>query len=161
MASISSTAETTPSKRRRHSAVRIISVKLNSKFRKIIMIQWCMPPPNKMNEKNNDVFYEQLEACLVSLCYSPQSDIKILMDNFNANVGQDENLQAIIGHHSLYIENYSNENRLTDFCWVRIVVPNCWLSTTPPQALDQRRGLKLAQTEAQQQDFQRPPMVSY
>ncbi|XP_073815639.1 uncharacterized protein [Musca autumnalis] len=62
---------------------RIIVARLNSRFRKIAIIQ-CYAPTEPDDESVKDDFYSQLDATISSL---PGGDIKILMGDFNAKVG--------------------------------------------------------------------------
>lgn len=92
---------------------RIISIRLHAKLRKITIIQ-CYAPTEQDTDEQKDAFYDQLETCFMS---SPKSDMKIIMGDFNAKLGQDNsNLQAIMGRHSLHAESNGNGNRLMDFC---------------------------------------------
>ncbi|XP_073841258.1 uncharacterized protein [Musca autumnalis] len=62
---------------------RIIVARLNSRFRKIAIIQ-CYAPTEPDDESVKDDFYSQLDATISSL---PGGDIKILMGDFNPKVG--------------------------------------------------------------------------
>lgn len=91
---------------------RIISVRLNSKFRKISIIQ-CYAPTEQDDDEHKDTFYDQLEACFMS---SSRSDNKIVMGDYNAKVGRNNNPRTIIGCKSLHAESNGYGNRLLDFC---------------------------------------------
>jgi len=61
-----------------------------------------------------DKFYEELEAVQSKL---PGHDVKIVMGDFNARVGQDPApYHGVIGKHSCHETANDNGNRLLDFC---------------------------------------------
>lgn len=73
---------------------RIVKARLNSKYRKITILQ-CYAPTEPDDEESKDNFYNQLEAALNTI---PTGDIKIVLGDFNAKVGKNNNsLQQVMG----------------------------------------------------------------
>jgi hypothetical protein len=52
----------------------------------------------------------------------PKSDIKLILGDFNANIGQENTLMGIIGHHSLHKDSNDNGMRLIDYAASRNMV---------------------------------------
>lgn len=100
-----------------HSSISdgIITARFNSKFRKITIVQ-CNASTEVDEDTNKDAFYEHLLVVLASLL---KSDIRIVMNDFNAKVGNDNsNLRSVIGRQSLHNNCNNNGSRLLDLCVV-------------------------------------------
>ncbi|XP_055388198.1 uncharacterized protein LOC129616594 [Condylostylus longicornis] len=92
---------------------RLITLRLNSRIRKVSIIQ-CYAPTEVADESEKNELYEQLTAAIYKV---PRTDILILMGDFNAKVGQrdPEDECTATGTHGLGVLN-NNGERLRDFC---------------------------------------------
>ncbi|XP_059221695.1 craniofacial development protein 2-like [Stomoxys calcitrans] len=92
---------------------RIVTARLNSKFRKISIVQYYAPTePN--DDETKDQFYSQLDSVTRSL---PKGEIRLVIGDFNAKVGNNNNnLQSIMGMQGLGRTMNDNGDRLVDFC---------------------------------------------
>lgn len=92
---------------------RIITARFKTKFKNITIIQ-CYAPTEVKDDDEKDAFYEQLNVVLEEI---PRSDIKVMMGDFNAKVGanQDRDLFKFVGPHGLGVRN-ENGQRLIDIC---------------------------------------------
>lgn len=92
---------------------RIITARFNTKFRKMSIIQ-CYAPTDLADDDTKDSFYHQLNTVLSNI---PKGDIKIIIGDLNAKVGNDNsNIQSIMGNHGLGNARNNNGERLVDLC---------------------------------------------
>lgn len=92
---------------------RLMTARFQSKLRKITFVV-CYAPTEAADFELKDEFYGQLEAAL-SAC--PQSDIKIVVGDFNSKVGNiNTNLEHVMGKYGLPGATTDNGNRLIDLC---------------------------------------------
>ncbi|XP_065356379.1 craniofacial development protein 2-like [Calliphora vicina] len=92
---------------------RILTARIRTKYRNITVLQ-CYSPTEAADNDTKDSFYEQLNR---AISIAPRSDIKIVMRDMNAKVGDDNtNLQAIMGSEGLRSIRNNNGERLIDFC---------------------------------------------
>ena len=95
-----------------HSS-RIISARLHSKHANITFIV-AYAPTEVSSKTQKETFYKELEASHRNI---PRGDVRILVGDFNAQVGRDhETWKGIIGTHSLHPQQNDNGTRLLDFC---------------------------------------------
>ncbi|XP_065941348.1 craniofacial development protein 2-like [Magallana gigas] len=94
---------------------RLMSDRFNSKGRKITIIQ-CYAPINASEEQEKDEFYAALQSMIDHMDHAPRRDIKVVMGDLNAKVGEDNtNKELIMGKHSIGNINENGE-LFTDFC---------------------------------------------
>ncbi|KAI5729125.1 hypothetical protein M8J77_025799 [Diaphorina citri] len=97
---------------------RIIMARLRNKVRNITIIQ-CYAPTEETTDEEKDNFYEQLNEVMRS---AKAQDIKIIMGDFNAKVGTDnEGVELVMGKHGLGTRN-NNGSRLVEFCGLNELV---------------------------------------
>ncbi|XP_013780381.1 craniofacial development protein 2-like [Limulus polyphemus] len=86
-------------------SARLMSARFNSKGRKITIIQ-CYAPTNAADEEEKEDFYSSLQSLFDR---TPRRDMKIVMGDLNAKVGDDNtDRELIMGRHGL---STCNENR--------------------------------------------------
>ena len=91
---------------------RIITARFDAKYRKLTIIQ-VYAPTNEAPIEEKDEFYNQLETSLVK---ASKRDIKIIMGDLNAKVGNDNmEREDIMGKHGVGTINENGE-LLTEFC---------------------------------------------
>ncbi|XP_059223738.1 uncharacterized protein LOC131997204 [Stomoxys calcitrans] len=90
-----------------------MTARSNSKFRKISIVQWyAATEPD--DDETEDQCYSQLDS--VTRCL-PKGDIKFVIKDFNARVGNNNNNpQSIIGMQGLGDTRNYNSDGLVDFC---------------------------------------------
>jgi len=77
---------------------RLITARLNTRLRKLTVVQ-CYAPTNDTTFKEKEAFYGMLEATLYKI---RQSDITIIMGDFNVKIGNDnQGLKHVMGRHGL------------------------------------------------------------
>uniref|UniRef100_A0A8D9EGU9 Craniofacial development protein 2 n=1 Tax=Cacopsylla melanoneura TaxID=428564 RepID=A0A8D9EGU9_9HEMI len=97
---------------------RIIMVRLRNKVRNITIIQ-CYAPTEEATEDDKDNFYEQLNEVMRT---TKKQDIKIILGDFNAKVGSDnEGVELVMGRHGAGTRN-DNGSRLIEFCGMNELV---------------------------------------
>lgn len=85
---------------------RIISARFKTKFRKVTVVQ-CYAPTNQTEMEIKENFYSLLDKTLSEI---KQSDIVILMGDFNAKVGTDNiDLEHIMGREGVGEKNENGE----------------------------------------------------
>ena len=97
---------------------RILMARYNSKGRKVTIIQ-CYAPTNTANANDKEEFYDQLQATINRV---PKTDLKIVMGDINAKVGEDNpERELIMGKHGVGELNENGE-LFRDFCIFNDVV---------------------------------------
>ena len=91
---------------------RIMTARLASKQINISIIV-AYAPTETSTKKSKDAFYKLLDATYCSL---PDHDVKLLMGDLNARVGQTTSSPSLIGQHSLHDFANDNGSRFQDFC---------------------------------------------
>lgn len=76
-------------------------------------------PTEEKEEELKDQFYEELEKRYDE---APRHDIKIIIGDLNAKVGQEEEFRPTIGTQSLQLESNDNGLRLIDFAMAKDMV---------------------------------------
>jgi exonuclease III len=93
---------------------RIITVRLQSRYTKVTIVQ-VYAPTNTASDEEKDEFYEVLQQILDD---SPEHDMKIVLGDFNAQVGKDnEGWEEAMGQQGLGERN-DNGERLLSYCSV-------------------------------------------
>ncbi|KAI0260262.1 hypothetical protein BGY98DRAFT_122249 [Russula aff. rugulosa BPL654] len=72
----------------------------------------CPCPHGSAGGSLKDIFYEQLDKAYGSL---PSYDVKIVLGDFNAQLGKDDDMTGTVGKHSLHTETNDNGVRLASF----------------------------------------------
>uniref|UniRef100_A0A8D8V6E2 Craniofacial development protein 2 n=1 Tax=Cacopsylla melanoneura TaxID=428564 RepID=A0A8D8V6E2_9HEMI len=90
---------------------RICGIRLKGKFRNISIISVHAPTEEKSDE-DKEIFYDGLDQLLSQI---PRYDIKLIMGDFNAQIGKHEDQAEVAGKYSLHKENSKNGDYLTDF----------------------------------------------
>lgn len=91
---------------------RLLTARFNSKGRKITIIQ-CYAPTNTAQEEEKEDFYSSLQSLFDK---TPRRDIKIVMGDLNAKVGDDNTgRELIMGRHGVGTCNENGE-LFIDFC---------------------------------------------
>lgn len=97
---------------------RLIMVRLRNRVRNITIIQ-CYAPTEEAAEEEKDSFYEQLTDVVRT---AKTQDIKIILGDFNAKVGSDnEGVELVMGKHGEGVRN-DNGGRLIEFCGINELV---------------------------------------
>ncbi|XP_013788604.1 craniofacial development protein 2-like [Limulus polyphemus] len=87
-------------------SARLMSARFNSKGRKITIIQ-CYAPTNAADEEEKEDFYSSLQSLFDR---TPRRDMKIVMGNLNAKVGDDNtDRELIMGRHGIGTCNENGE----------------------------------------------------
>uniref|UniRef100_A0A1I8PZS5 Endonuclease/exonuclease/phosphatase domain-containing protein n=1 Tax=Stomoxys calcitrans TaxID=35570 RepID=A0A1I8PZS5_STOCA len=90
-----------------------MTARLNSKFRKISIVQ-CYAPTEPDDNETKAQFYSQPDSVTRSLS---KGDFKLFMGDFNAKVGNNSNnLQSIMGIQGFGDTRNDNSDRMVDFC---------------------------------------------
>jgi exonuclease III len=90
---------------------RICSLRIRGIFFNTTII--CAHAPTEEKEElQKDNFYEDLERIYRK---APKYDIKIVMGDFNAKVGKEQELRPTVGKYSLHEETNNNGWRMIDF----------------------------------------------
>ena len=101
---------------------RICTLRIKGVFFNTTII--CVHAPTEEKEEiQKDDFYEDLERVYKK---TPKHDIKIVMGDFNAKVGDEPDLRPNIGKHSLHKETNNNGWRMIDFA----ITKNMAISST-------------------------------
>lgn len=91
---------------------RIITARFDSRFIRITIVQ-VYAPTNDADEEAKDFFYEQVQKVIDKI---PRHDIVILMGDWNAKVGdQQDGEEGVVGHHGLHGERSENGNALLSY----------------------------------------------
>lgn len=90
---------------------RLCTLRIRGKFFNISLINAHAPTEEKDDEVK-ELFYERLQLAYNN---APPRDIKIILGDFNAKVGQEETYRPAIGLHSLHELSNDNGVRLIDF----------------------------------------------
>lgn len=91
---------------------RILRVRFKCKARNLSVIQ-CYAPTEDADETTKQEFYDQLNNILAD---TPKRDLKILMGDFNAKVGSNnEDIEHVIGNHGIGEMN-DNGELLVELC---------------------------------------------
>jgi len=91
---------------------RIITARLNTRLRKLTIVQ-CYAPTNVATNEEKEAFYGLLETTLQHI---KQSDIVILMGDLNAKIGEDNlGLKNVMGRHGMGVRNENGE-MFIDLC---------------------------------------------
>jgi hypothetical protein len=89
----------------------ICTIRINSGFFNLYMINVHGPTEEK-DELTKDYFYRVLEKTYNA---APGNDIKMVLSDFSAKLGREEEYQDVTGKHSLHYVTNDNRNRMTDF----------------------------------------------
>lgn len=90
---------------------RMCVMRLKMKFYNVAMIN-IYAPTEETESNEKDEFYHKLERVLDAL---PSNDVKIILGDFNAKIGKEEEFRSIIGRNSLHDISNDNGRRLIDF----------------------------------------------
>ena len=91
---------------------RMMTIRFKGNEKNLTIIQ-CYAPTEEAQEDIKDAFYDTLNATIERV---DKNDLKILMGDFNAKVGsENEDLQHIIGRHGIGEIN-DNGERLVELC---------------------------------------------
>src|SRR5258706_200987 len=91
---------------------RIITVRLQSRYTKVTVIQ-VYAPTNAANDQEKDEFYEQMQDVLST---APEHDMKLVMGDFNAQIGRDNNAwEEAMGKEAIG-DRTDNGERLLSYC---------------------------------------------
>lgn len=107
---------------------RICMLRIKAKFYYISII--CAHAPTlDSDESEKDIFYDQLERTYDTI---PAYDMKIVLGDYNAKVGQEQQFSGTIGKHSLHTDTNDNGMRLISFAASRnMVISSAYLLPTP------------------------------
>jgi exonuclease III len=90
---------------------RIITAPINTKFRKMTVVQ-CYAPTENADLEEKEALYSHLHRTLLDI---HRSDIILFMGNFNAQVGNDnQDTEHVIGKHGLPPRNMNGD--LIELC---------------------------------------------
>lgn len=93
---------------------RIIFVRFKCKARNLSIIQ-CYAPTEDTDDAVKQEFYDQLNNIIAD---TPKRDLKVLMGDFNAKVGSNnEDIEHVMGKHGLGEMN-NNGELLVELCWL-------------------------------------------
>lgn len=90
---------------------RICYLELKSKWYNLVIINGYAPTEDK-NEDIKNEFYERLDTVCDQL---PNSNVKILLGDFNTKIGQEPLFSPTIGKNSLHMNSNDNNTRLINF----------------------------------------------
>lgn len=91
---------------------RMIFVRFQCKARNLSVIQ-CYAPTEDADDTTKQQFYDQLNKTIAD---TPKSDMKVVMGDFNAKVGaNNEDLEHVIGKHGVGVMN-NNGELLVELC---------------------------------------------
>lgn len=97
---------------------RICRLRIKGKFYNFSLIS-CHAPTEAASDDEKDEFFDKLER---SFDNCPKSDIKIILGDFNAQIGREECHKPTIGMHSLHEESNDNGLRLISLATSRGLV---------------------------------------
>ena len=97
---------------------RLCAIRIKTRFANLWLINAHAPTEVK-EDAIKDEFYNDLETLFDSL---PSNDVKLLLGDFNAKVGNESWHRGTTGGHSLHDENNNNGQRLIDFASGRNLV---------------------------------------
>jgi exonuclease III len=97
---------------------RICYLELKCKWHNLVIINGYASTKNK-NEAIKTEFYERLETVCDLL---PNSNVKILLGDFNAKIGQEPFFSPTIGKNSLHVNSNENDTRLINVAMTRNMV---------------------------------------
>lgn len=98
----------------RQISERIILARFRSKLRNIVVIQCYAPTDDMRYAEQKDLFYHQLEDTITTC---RRGDIKIVMGDFNAKVGTDnQGFEEVMGRNGLAHRGSDNGDRLKNLC---------------------------------------------
>lgn len=89
----------------------ISTLRFKMKTRKVTMLNVHAPTESR-DEDVKDAFYHQLESVYNSI---PNSDLKIVLGDFNAQIGREECYKEVVGVHSLHSLSNDNGSRAVHF----------------------------------------------
>ena len=91
---------------------RIIMVRIETRYTKVTLIQ-VYAPTNAAEDQEKDEFYELLQDVLDA---TPEHDMKIIMGDFNAQIGRDNTgWEETLGKEAIGVRNENGE-RLLSYC---------------------------------------------
>ena len=90
---------------------RLCYIRLRGKFFNFSLIN-CHAPTEVSPEEDKEAFYEELGRVTESC---PKNDVKIILGDFNAQVGKEVALMPTIGTHSLHETSNDNGLRMVNF----------------------------------------------
>lgn len=92
---------------------RLLYACLNSRFAKVSIVV-CYVPIEGAEEDAKDDFYDSLQTAIEGI---PKHDILLLLGDFNAKVGSDnDNRENVMGRHGVGAMNDNGERLICDFC---------------------------------------------
>lgn len=104
---------------------RICYIELECRWFNVILINGYAPTEDKEDEVK-DIFYENLDNVCDRI---PTNKVKILLEDFNAKIGQEVVYRPTIGKKSLHKISNDNGTRLVNFAMTRSMIVS---STTFP-----------------------------
>ena len=91
---------------------RIITIRMQARYTKVTLIQ-VYAPTNTANDQEKDEFYEQIQDVLANV---PEHNMKLVMRDFNAQVGRDNNAwEETMGKEAIG-DRTDNGERLLSYC---------------------------------------------
>ena len=90
---------------------RMCSLRLKGKWFNLTLFS-THAPTEEANEDDKEEFYEILEQQYRT---AHRHDVKIILGDFNAKLGKEDHLRAVIGTHSLHDNTNDNGSRLAEF----------------------------------------------
>lgn len=97
---------------------RLCMLRVHGKKFNITLINVHAPTEEK-EEDEKDLFYEDLERAIAA---TPSFDMKIVLGDFNAQVGKEPVFSPTIGKHSLHLKTNENGERMIGFAVTRSLV---------------------------------------